>query len=595
MSAYSPFALIGSITAPSVVIPADSPFFHNGPINYPPEGGDIPLFATKSIYEPNGDILLIGTAPDPSKPGYSVSINTIQSSQSFAITRLLPDYTLDASFGNGGTVVTSFGDAGLDQAQDVLVQPDGKIVVVGSANITGNEADSGFMGTTYAGLSSGFAIVRYNADGSLDSSFGNDSKVLSSFGGSFAGANAVALQPDGKLVVVGYSEGVTSGQYLDGQTGMLQELPSGGFGGQLFTVARYNHDGSLDSTFAQGGVSLINLDNSEISSAEGVTIQADGKIFVQGFVEDTNPFASGVHSMLVLAYPDPNQGSVGIQYNQDGTLDASFGDGSFGTGGIQFGAQFAVSNGPAYSIGPSETNPTPSSNPPAAPPTSTTPPAPTPATPPTFIAYVTTPASPSDPTTGPGAPPADLTALYLSALSVSGGAPIGGLPLPGGGYGVIALATPAEIAAVPNQPAAGDPFRTQISGGGSVIIVDGPTDPFAPQTTGDYVPNAAFDTAGEPVSPPIEHPLAPSAVMDIVFARMPFGNEGFQRSELRFDLTENADAASPLPPVVTVAVGAVAEPRSLKLLESVSFGLVGIGLAGAVPRRKKEKSLWRLV
>jgi hypothetical protein len=146
---------------------------------------------------------------------------------------------------------------------------------------------------------------------------------------------------------------------------------------------------------------------------------------------------------------------------------------------------------------------------------------------------------------------------------------------------------------VPTHPAPGDPYLTQISGGGSVIIYDGSTDPFAPQSTGDFAPYGAFDTAGEPTAPSIEIPLAPSAVMDIVFARLPFAEEGFLRSEPRFDLAEKADVASPLPPVVTTASVAVDAPHSLKLLESMSLGLVGIGLvgAGAVPRRKKGKSL----
>ncbi len=95
---------------------------------------------------------------------------------------------LDTSFGTGGKVVTDFG-AGGDYAAAVAIQPNGKIVAGGDAQI----------GTTL-----GFALARYNANGSLDSSFGTGGKVTTGFGGSQgAWIDGIALQKDGKIVAAG--------------------------------------------------------------------------------------------------------------------------------------------------------------------------------------------------------------------------------------------------------------------------------------------------------------------------------------------------------------------------------------------------------
>lgn len=75
--------------------------------------------------------------------------------------------TLDASFGNGGIVITDF-DSQIDEANAIAIQSDGKILVAGVAKITGNNND--------------FAIVRYNTDGTLDSSFGSNGKTTTNFG-----------------------------------------------------------------------------------------------------------------------------------------------------------------------------------------------------------------------------------------------------------------------------------------------------------------------------------------------------------------------------------------------------------------------------
>ena len=189
----------------------------------------------------------------------------------FALARLNSDGTLDASFGVGGKVMTDF-TSGYDYAAGVAVQTDGKIVVVG---------------TTGSGK---FALARYNSDGSLDASFGVDGKVMTGFSAGGSGASAVAIQADGRIVVVG-----TAGQGWDTK----------------FALARYNSDGTLDASFGVRGKVTTGF-TSGSDSASGVAIQADGKIVVVG--RDGSGRLARSDTKFALA-----------RYNSDGTLDATFG------------------------------------------------------------------------------------------------------------------------------------------------------------------------------------------------------------------------------------------------------------------------------
>src|SRR5688572_8110916 len=102
------------------------------------------------------------------------------------------DGDLDPTFGNNGRVVTNFGGIAADLANDVALQADGRVVVVGE--------------TTSLGTDSDFGLARYNADGTLDSTFGRGGLVATDFskgGPTLDIANAVAIQSDGKIVVVG--------------------------------------------------------------------------------------------------------------------------------------------------------------------------------------------------------------------------------------------------------------------------------------------------------------------------------------------------------------------------------------------------------
>ncbi|MBI5757198.1 MAG: hypothetical protein HZA46_01620 [Planctomycetales bacterium] len=192
----------------------------------------------------------------------------------FAIARYTATGSLDSAFNNGAVVLTDF-NGKHDEALGVWVQSDDKIVAVGYA-------------TDSTGFPKHFAIARYNTDGSLDTSFDTDGKlVLALATNSDDTAQAVAVQTDGKIVIAGYAY---SGSNND------------------FAVVRLNSDGSYDSTFDSDGRVFTDISGSDI--AYDLVLQADGKIVVVGS-----------NGNLVL-----------VRYTAGGALDTSFdGDGKVTT------------------------------------------------------------------------------------------------------------------------------------------------------------------------------------------------------------------------------------------------------------------------
>jgi uncharacterized delta-60 repeat protein len=193
------------------------------------------------------------------------------SDDDFALVRYNSDGSLDTAFGTNGKVTTDF-DGEYDSAHALALQPDGKIVVVGYAD-------------TYP--DSDFALVRYNSDGSLDQAFDNDGKVRTDFGG-VDYAFAVAIQPDSNIVLAGYTFRPTENE-------------------MKIAVARYNLDGSLDATFDSDGKAITAI--GKRSSAFALALQSDGKIVVAG---DTYN-ASGDDVEVAV-----------VRYNHDGSLDTTF-------------------------------------------------------------------------------------------------------------------------------------------------------------------------------------------------------------------------------------------------------------------------------
>ena len=219
---------------------------------------------------------------------------------------------LDSTFGGLGFVNTHVGDVTRGAAaNDVAVQPDGKIVVVGSA----------FANTTNP---SDFAVVRYNTDGSLDTSFGDIDPFNSVLRRGYAitpittGADSiygVVLQPDGKIVAVGLANSVDK-----------------------VGVARYNSNGTLDNTFGSGGKALLNFGKATAVPYRDIALQSDGKIIIAGPAKAGQSVNGGFSVARLLT---------------NGSLDSGFGSGGSvsvnpsGTNGSTVGWSLAIQRVPA--------------------------------------------------------------------------------------------------------------------------------------------------------------------------------------------------------------------------------------------------------
>lgn len=190
----------------------------------------------------------------------------------FAIARYNNNGTLDNTFGSSGKITTSVGTNSC-YAFSIALQPDGKIILAGYYN----------NGSNYD-----FALVRYNNNGILDNSFGNNGVVVTDINNKYDIAYSVAIQSDGKIVAAGYTsdDNHTSGDFI---------------------LIRYNSDGTIDSTFNSDGIVLTDFKNG-IDKAVQIKIQSDNKIIAVGY-----------------AYNDSTYDVALARYNSDGSLDDSFG------------------------------------------------------------------------------------------------------------------------------------------------------------------------------------------------------------------------------------------------------------------------------
>jgi uncharacterized delta-60 repeat protein len=245
----------------------------------------------------------------------------------FAVVRYNSDGSLDTTFGTGGKVITSIG-GGNDAAYSVALQSDGKIVLGGYSRngLTDDFAivrynNNGSIDTTFDadgiviyassaadflnsiliqsdgkivaagymsnGADNDFAVLRYNTDGSLDTTFDTDGKVITTIGSDNDNLNAAVLQSDGKIVAAGYSNNGTNND---------------------FAVVRYNTDGSLDTTFDTDG--KVTTADAAIEVARSILIQSDGKIVAAGNFQNGSTYDFAL-----------------VRYNTNGSLDTTFGTG----------------------------------------------------------------------------------------------------------------------------------------------------------------------------------------------------------------------------------------------------------------------------
>ena len=187
------------------------------------------------------------------------------------------DGSLDHTFGKNGIVIT---DVGHGEANAVAVQNDGKFLAGGYS----------ILGNLHV-----FTIVRYNTNGSLDSTFGINGIVQTPIRNLPSDIQSISIQNDGKIIAAGNSFNT----HLEND----------------YALVRYNIDGSLDSSYGANGIVIPNPNFSEFTSAQSITIQKDGKSVIGGFDGQTTLFGLGrfnVDGSTDRSFSNDNGGGIGV-------------------------------------------------------------------------------------------------------------------------------------------------------------------------------------------------------------------------------------------------------------------------------------------
>jgi uncharacterized delta-60 repeat protein len=233
--------------------------------------------AQTTTFRPRSGIAAIAIQPDGKivAGGYAfISPNGVADAPAFALARYNADGSLDSSFGSGGKLTTYFN--GYEEINAVALQPDGKIVAAGFTDLGGNNF--------------AFAIARYNPNGSLDTTFDGDGKLVQNITSVYDMVTGLAIQPDGKIIAAGYANGGS---------------------GTDFATIRYNANGSVDTSFGAGGIARTDI-NGGIDGGAEVLLFSSGKIVVAG--SRFNADGGGGDFALV-------------GYDSNGNLDPGFGAG----------------------------------------------------------------------------------------------------------------------------------------------------------------------------------------------------------------------------------------------------------------------------
>jgi len=204
----------------------DNTFGSNGIVKTAIGSGNDDLYSIK--IQSDGKILAAGA--------------TNSGTSDFCLVRYNSDGSLDNSFGTNGIVITDF-DNRYDRATSIQIQPDGKILVGGIAEITNSNMD--------------FACVRYNSDGTLDNTFGSGGKVTKNIMTVNDYCYKLILQNDGKIILSGYSD-------------------------NAYALFRINSNGSTDYSFGGGSGMVYTLFSATYTEPNSCQIQSDGKIVVAG-------------------------------------------------------------------------------------------------------------------------------------------------------------------------------------------------------------------------------------------------------------------------------------------------------------------------
>lgn len=226
-------------------------------------------FGNAVVIQSNGKIVIAGQ---------SVAIGG--SAPNIQLVRLNSNGSLDSDFESDGKVTTDIGSAE-ENALSLALQSDGKIIVGGL---------SGSFGSTE------MTLLRYNSDGSLDTTFSSDGIATINFAPNNESANSVAIQSDGKIITAGYAD-------LGGQV--------------VFALIRLNSNGALDTTFDSDGKVSTSF-ASFYDEATSVAIQSDGKIITSGYSNN-----GGIFSFATARYNI--NGSLDATFESDGKITTTFG------------------------------------------------------------------------------------------------------------------------------------------------------------------------------------------------------------------------------------------------------------------------------
>jgi uncharacterized delta-60 repeat protein len=270
---------------------------------YFPDGSLDPLFGTLGTttalvgtnanqaraiqIQPDGKIVVAGIATDTTGTNH------------FALARFTTNGALDGTFGSAGKLTTPFAVGSVDGAYGVGIRPDGKILA------------AGFTAQTSGGVisSANIGVARYNTNGAADLSFGSFGRTNANVGGGTLDVGyAMAIQPDGKIIVAG-GAGLSA---LPGPANSNAPVNA------LVALARFTTNGALDNSFGNGGTVITQV-GAFCDFATSILLQSDGKILVSG------ASLNGTYQFFAQ------------RYNSDGSVDNSYENGgaelvNFGTG-----------------------------------------------------------------------------------------------------------------------------------------------------------------------------------------------------------------------------------------------------------------------
>jgi uncharacterized delta-60 repeat protein len=306
-------------------------------VRYMPNGTLDPSFGSAGIMwlHPGGFGQINSIALQSDGKIVAVGIVSAGNQNDFIIMRCHPNGSLDSSFGVSGVVKTDFFGSN-EQINKVKIQPDGRIVMAGTSIATSSV--------------SFFALARYNNNGSLDPSFGVDGKVFYNFNGHIFDCRGLALQADGKLLVAGTARNSTfdfalvrhnadgsfdasfgSGGLVTTDFFMANDMANavvvqtdgkilvggtvGNFNASMFFdfgIVRYESNGNLDASFGVGGKAATEFSGHHALFSD-MAVDLDGKIVATGFI--------------VLSFSAIDSDSAILRYNQNGQLDSTFGAG----------------------------------------------------------------------------------------------------------------------------------------------------------------------------------------------------------------------------------------------------------------------------